>query len=201
MKLYYFEGACSLADHIALLEAGLDFELDRVDPDSKMTSQGADFNSVNSKGYVPALQLDSGEVITENIAILDWIADQAPSVGLRGALGRTRLLEALAYIATEIHKGFRPFFKSGTDEERASAAAHLLMRLRWLAERMQGHYLFGDQATVADFYLFVMLRWASRVGLPLPGALVAMRDRLYARSAVRLAIATEEGPAAHRGVA
>jgi glutathione S-transferase len=201
MKLYYFEGACSLADHIALLEAGFTFDLERVDPGSKLTSRGADFSSVNSKGYVPALELGSGEVITENIAILDWIAAQAPSVGLQGALGRTRLLEALAYIATEIHKGFQPFFKSGSDEERASSLAHLLVRLRWIAERMQGPYLFGDRPTVADFYLFVMLRWATKMGISLPGALAAMRDRLYARPAVKIALATEEPSAIHLGAA
>ena len=110
MKLYYSPGACSLASHIALLEAGLEFELERVDLKSKLTETGADFTAINTKGYVPALVLDSGDVVTENIAVLDWIASQSPDLGLDGPLGRTQLLQALAYISTEIHKSFKPFF-------------------------------------------------------------------------------------------
>lgn len=105
MKLYYSPGACSLADHIALREAGLPFELEKVDLRTKRTESGADYTAVSPKGYVPALTLDGGETLTENIAVLDWIA-QAGGNAPSGPLGRTRLLEALAYISTEVHKSF-----------------------------------------------------------------------------------------------
>src|SRR5687768_18513180 len=107
MKLYYAPGACSLATHIALLEAGLEFELERVDLKRKVTETGKDFTTVNSKGYVPALVLDDGSMITENVAVLDWIATQHRGLGIEGTLGRTQLFEALAYISTEIHKSFK----------------------------------------------------------------------------------------------
>src|SRR5688572_27861000 len=118
MKLFYSPAACSLADHIALEDAGVAFELERVDLKSKITESGADFTAINPKGYVPALVLDSGETLTENLAVLDWIATQHPSLGLDGPLGRTRLLEALAYIATEVHKSFKPFFAKGSEDEK-----------------------------------------------------------------------------------
>src|SRR5262249_9701430 len=102
MKLYYSPGACSLATHVSLLEAGLVFELVRVDLKRKMTAGGVDYTTINSKGYVPALLLDDGELITENLAVLDWITTQFPALGIAGKLGRTRLLEALGYLATEI---------------------------------------------------------------------------------------------------
>src|SRR6188768_264996 len=101
MKLYYSPGACSLASHIALLEGGLDFELERVDLKSKLTETGADFNTINTKGYVPALVLDSGDVVTESAAVLEWVAARAPALGIPGPLGRTRLIESLVYLSTE----------------------------------------------------------------------------------------------------
>ena len=119
MKLYYAPGACSLADHIALDEAGLTFEYERVD--LKTTASGADFTGINPKGYVPALVLDSGKTIAENVAVLDWIGAQSPSVSLSEPLGRTCLLEALAYISSEVHKSFHPFFTGGTEAEKAGA--------------------------------------------------------------------------------
>ena len=195
MKLYYARGACSLATHIALLEAGFDFELERVDLKTKLTTGGRDFTTINSKGYVPALVLDNGETITENLAVLDWITTQFPALGIEGELGRTRLLEALGFLATEIHKGFAPLWHGGSAEERADAAIALLKRLRWLGDRMQGHYLFGDQPTVADYYLFVMLRWAVNFGIAVPQALQMLQSRVSARPNVRAAIDFEELPA------
>ncbi|HWF00707.1 MAG TPA: glutathione S-transferase N-terminal domain-containing protein, partial [Caulobacteraceae bacterium] len=121
MKLYYSPGACSLADHIALHEAGLAFEHERVDLKSKRTEGGEDYAQINPKGYVPALTLDSGETLSENVAILDWIAHQDTALKPSGPLGHTRLLEALAYISTEIHKGFKPFFSGGSGEEKTKA--------------------------------------------------------------------------------
>jgi glutathione S-transferase len=195
MKLYYAPGACSLADHIALLEGGLDFTLERVDLKSKVTATGADFLAINPKGYVPALVLDSGDIVTENLAVLDWIATQAPALGLSGPLGRTRLLEALGYISTEIHKSFRPIFAAGSEEERAQAQLYIDRRLRWLADRKAGKYLFGKDPAVADFYLFVTLRWAVKFGIPIPESLDTLRMRMSERPKVQAAIEFEEAPA------
>lgn len=192
MKLYYSPGACSLADHIALHEAGLAFDHEKVDLKAKKTESGADFTAINPKGYVPALQLDSGEIVSENIAILDWIAHQAPGLKPDGALGHTHLLEALAYISTEIHKGFKPFFQGGSDSDKAAASATITRRLQYLAETMRGDFLFGAKPSVADFYLFVMLLWATKNGVTMPEPLPAFRDRLMARDAVRKAM-THEG--------
>jgi len=199
MKLYYAPGACSLADHIALLEADLGFDLERVDLKRKITVSGADFTAINPKGYVPALVLDDGEMITENVAVLDWIATQDPAQGVQGHLGRTRLLEALVYISTEIHKGFKPFFAGGSDEEKSKAQLVLIKRFRFLADKMLGKYLFGDQPTVADFYLFVTLRWAGKFGVAIPEPLAALFARLMARPSVQAALEDEEIPALRTG--
>ena len=195
MKLYYSPGACSLATHIALLEAGLDFELERVDLKSKKTETGADFLTINTKGYVPALVLDGGEVISENLAVLDWITIQFPDLGLDGPLGRTRLLESLAYLSTEIHKGFKPFWHAANPEAKADAEIQLIKRLHWLADRLEGHYLFGNQPTVADYYLFVMLRWTAKFGIAIPEALSTFQARMLSRPNVQAAIGFEEVPA------
>lgn len=192
MKLYFSPGACSLADHIALHEAGLAFEHETVDLKTKKTGNGEDFLTVNAKGYVPALTLDSGETITENIAILDWIAHQDGDLKPAGAIGHTRLLEALAYISTEIHKSFKPFFAGGGDEEKARAGEIIVKRMTWLAETFEGDYLFGDAVSAADCYLFVMLLWAQKNGIDAPARLVAFRDRMMQRPAVQKAM-THEG--------
>lgn len=191
VKLYYAPGACSLADHIALHEAGLDFEHERVDLKSKRTEHGDDFKAVNPKGYVPALRLDSGEVLTENVAVLDWIADQSATLKPEGPLGRTRQTEALAYIGGEVHKAFAPMFKGGSDEEKEAAKRQVAQKLELVAGTMKGPYLFGDRPGVADFYLFVMLTWATKMGIDIPEPLVAMRDRLMERDSVRTAMAHE----------
>ena len=192
MKLYYTPGACSLADHIALEEAGLSFEREKVDLASKRTESGVDYMTVNPKGYVPALTLDTGETLSENIAILDWIAHQASALKPSGPLGHTHLLEALAYISTEIHKSFKPFFAGGSDKEKAEAGAAIVKRMSYLADTMQGDFLFGANLSVADCYLFVMLLWAQKNDLAVPDELAAFRDRLMKRPAVRTAM-THEG--------
>jgi glutathione S-transferase len=195
MKLYYSPGACSLASHIALLEAGLDFELERVDLKTKLTETGADFTAINTKGYVPALLIDTGDIVTENIAVLDWIATQSPALGLDGVLGRTQLLQALAFISTEIHKSFKPFFVGASEEDKARANQYINKRMRWLADRKVGKYLFGNEPTVADFYLFVTLRWASKFNIAIPEGLVALQMRMMERPRVQSAIEFEEMPA------
>jgi glutathione S-transferase len=191
MKLYYSPGACSLADHIALHEAGLMFDRVKVDLKSHQTEDGADFYAVNPKGYVPALELDSGETLTENIAILDWIAQQATGLAPEGPLGRSRLLETLAYISTEVHKGFKPFFAGGSDEDKAKAGAMIGKRLEYLAGQAGDEYLFGSQPSVADAYLFVMLLWCGKMGVSVPAGLEAYRDRMMQRDAVRSAMEHE----------
>jgi len=192
MKLYLAPGACSLADHIALHEADLDFERVTVDLKARRTDDGRDFTQINPKGYVPALQLDDGQVLTENVAILSWVADQSPTLSPVGALGRYRLLEALAYISTEIHKGFKPFFRPGaTEAEKAEASQTIGKRLAFLADRLTTDYLFGGQVSVADIYLFVMLTWAKKNAIPLPAPLPAFFARMQARPAVQLAMKHE----------
>ena len=192
MKLFYTPGACSLSDHIALHQAGLQFEHDKVDLKTKRTESGADYTAINPKGYVPALTLDSGETLTENIAILQWIAQQDPALAPAGPMGQTHLLEALAYISTEIHKSFKPFFAGAGDEEKAKAAETIGKRMAYLAGTMEGDYLFGAEVSVADFYVFVMLLWAQKFGVEPPAQLSALRDRMMELPSVTKAM-THEG--------
>lgn len=192
MKLYFSPGACSLSGHIALHEAGLTFEHEKVDLKAKKTGDGEDFLTINPKGYVPALTLDSGETITENVAILDWIAHQDGALKPAGAMGHTHLLQALAYISTEIHKGFKPFFAGGGEDEKAKAGETIVRRMTWLADTMEGDYLLGDTVSAADCYLFVMLLWAQKNGIEVPAKLEKLRERMMERPAVRKAM-THEG--------
>ena len=191
MKLYYAPLACSLADHIALREAGFTFDLECVDLRTHKTEGGGDFRTINPKGYVPALILDDGEMITENVALLDWIAGQSTALTLPGPMGRTRVLEALTYITTEIHRAFKPMWHAGTPAEKAAAAVAVQKLMAPLDAAMAGDFLFGGQPTVADFYLFVMLLWCERFGVDTPERLTALRDRLHARPAVRAAMTVE----------
>jgi len=187
--------ACSLADHIALQESGAPYEREQVDLKTKRIISGGDFNKITPKGYVPALVLDNGETLTENIAILDWLAGRFPRLGGTGPLGRTRVLEALTYISTELHGGFKPMWHAGSDAERAKAKADLAARFKLLSDRMMAEYLFGDEPTVADFYLFVMLLWAERFGVEISPQLADLRTRLKTRPAVQMAM-QQEGLAA-----
>jgi len=191
MKLYYAPGACSLADHIALHEAGLSFDHERVDLKAKRTEGGVDFSTINPKGYVPALTLDSGETLSENIAILDWIAHQNNKLAPLGPMGHTHLLEALAFISTEIHKSFKPFFAGAGDSDKAKAGEVIGKRMGYLADTMKGDYLFGSTVGVADFYLFVMLLWAKKFGVEPPAPLVAFRERMMTLPSVQKAMKHE----------
>lgn len=192
MILYYSPGACSLADHIALHEAGLAFERVKVDLKRHTTEDGRDYTAINPKGYVPALVLDDGELLTENIAILSWIADQAPRLMPAGALGRYRLLETLAFISTEIHKAFKPYFTpDATDADKKRAGETIARRLALIAGQLEGGYLFGADVSVADAYLFVMLTWAGKNAIEIPPALNAFAERMRARPAVQLALQHE----------
>ena len=192
MKLYLSPGACSLADHIALHEAGLEFDRIRVDLKTGRTEDGRDYSRINPKGYVPAVEFDDREVLTENIAILSLAADKAPGLTPDGPFGRFRLLEMLAFISTEIHKAFKPFFKpDATEAEKAAARDMLGKRFGYVAKAMKGDYLFGARLSAADPYLFVMCLWARKNGIALPDPLPAFMARMETRPAVRLALEHE----------
>ena len=172
MKLFYSPGACSMSPHIALLEAGLPFTLSKVDLKEKRIESGEDFNGVNGKGYVPALELDNGQVLTEGPAIVQYIADQKPGSGLAPASGsveRYRLQEWLNFITGELHKQMGSMFNPAQSTEWKDAVkATLGKRLDWLSTQLSGkQYLMGDTFTVADGYLFTVLGWAGHVGFDL----------------------------------
>ena len=199
MKLYYLKGACSLASYISLCELGVKFEPAEVDRGTKKTKDGEDYNQVNSKGYVPALRLDNGQVLTENVAVLHYIADLKPEAKLAppaGTLERSRLVEWLAFLNTEIHKNISPLFGPTNPEEvKNFARANLTRRLDWLENQLGSRsYLMGDQFTVADAYLFVILGWFGRVNLDLGKwpKLQALHKRVGERPAVDRAL-REEG--------
>ena len=176
------------------------FDVEAVDIRTKRTESGADFRDINPKGYVPALVLDDGETITENIAVLDWIAEQYPALRPNGALSRTRLLEMLTFISTEIHRAFKPLWHDGGEPEKQKARETVAALLQFTATQMRGNYLFGDELSVADCYLFVMLRWADRFGIAVPEALLRLRRRMEARPSVQAALEREEVGALSRRI-
>jgi glutathione S-transferase len=195
MKLYFSPGACSLSPHIVLREAGLAFTTERVDLRNKTTASGADFRAINTKGYVPALQLNDGSVLTEGPAIVQYIADLAPASGLAPAAGtreRYQLMEWLNYIGTEVHQAFVPLFDPGTSgEARVGAVPQLARRLGFVSQSLQGRdYLMGSQFTVADAYLFTVLGWTGHVKLSLADwpVLQTYVERIGARPAVQQAM-------------
>ena len=191
MKLYYSPGACSLATRISLHEAGIDADFERVDLKAKVTATGQDYTAINPAGAVPFLVLDGGEAISENVAILELLAELAPQLGVGGPLGRTRLLEMLSFLSSELHIAFKPFWHAASDADKAEAGAAVGKRLALLEARIIEPYLFGDGFTGADAYLFVMLRWAKAFGLPFPPRLGEFFDRVAERSSVRQALAEE----------
>ncbi|MEM7705875.1 MAG: glutathione transferase GstA [Pseudomonadota bacterium] len=166
MKLYYIPGACSLASHILLREVGADFELEAVDPSTGLTESGQKFAAVNSKGYVPALELDSGEVLSEGAAVLQFIADSAPDqieLPAPGTVSRARLQEYLNYTASELHKAFSPLFAKSSDESaKADARAKVASKFDYLEALLADgrQYLVDERFSPADAYLFVVAGWA-----------------------------------------
>ena len=197
LKLYYASGACSLSPHIALREAGLPFELESVDIRAKKTAGGGDFLAINPKGYVPALVLEGGEVLTEGVAIVQWIADQKPELKLApapGSIERVRLQEWLNFIATELHKGMSPLYSPAANEELKKALRErLTARFGILATAVDGKpFLFGDRFSIADGYaLYVIRSWQRFANADLPAALTSYRARLSARPAVKAALEAE----------
>jgi len=198
MKLYYSPGACSLASHIILHETGLPFEIDKLNAATKTTASGEDFMQINPKGYVPAIRLDDGSILTEGGAILQYIADQQPASGLApeaGSMERYRLQEWLTFIGTEIHKTFSPLFNKATTEEAKTNARDLLTkRLAYVETQLANKpYLMGDNFTVADAYMFVVVGWSSHVGFdlsPFP-RLKEYIARIAVRPAVQAAMKAE----------
>ena len=204
MKLYYMPGACSLSPHIVAREAGIDLELVKVDGKTKRTEDGADFLAINPKGYVPALELDDGQLLTEGPAIVQYLADLKPASHLapaNGTLARYRLQEVLGYINSEIHKSYSPLFKPDTpDATRTERKEYLKRRYQFIENVLAKQpFLLGDKFTVADAYLFTVTNWAKHVELDLSGfqALLAFQKRVGERPAVREALAAEAPKKAH----
>ena len=197
MKLFYAPGACSQAPHIILLETGLPFDRVRVDLETKKTETGEDYLAIAPKGAVPALELDDGQLLTENAVVLQYIADEAPGWHLIppfGTMERYRVLEWLNYIATELHKGFAPLFHP-TGELRAHAMDAIAARFDYVEGRLGlGPWLVGDNFGIADAYLFVVTNWAksTKVNLSEFTNIQAFQVRVAARPAV-IAAMTAEG--------
>jgi len=198
MKLYYSPGACSMAPHIVLHETGLKFEAEKVDLESKRTASGADYLRINPKGYVPALELDNGNILTEVGVIIQYLADQTPDQSLlpkAGTMERYREMEWISFISTEIHKTFSPLWKPDTPEATKQNQKTLLAkRLDYLAVQFKGkQYLMGEHFTVADAYLYTVLNWAGMLKFDLAPwpILQTFMARVGSRAAVVKTLAVE----------
>jgi glutathione S-transferase len=198
MKLYFSPGACSLSPHIVAAEAGIPLELVKVDVRTKTVARDGDYWDVNPKGYVPALELDDGAVLTEGPAIVQFLADRVPAAGLapaNGSFERVRLQEALNYLTSEIHKAYSPLFNPDVlPAVREERLAYLTRRYALIEKQLEGRrYLLGDRFTVADAYLFTLTRWARAVKLDLSGFpnLEAYQKRVGGRKAVLEAMRAE----------
>lgn len=198
MNLYYSPGACSLSPHIALREAGLSFGLIKKDLHSQKLEDGSDFRDINPKGYVPALVLDDGQILTEGPAIVQYIADRVPEKQLAppaGTMERVRLQEWLNYITSELHKSFSPLFnKQASDDWKAAARALLDRRIGYVAKALEGRdYLMGDAFSVADCYLFTVLNWTHWVKIDLARwpSVTEYLKRVSTRPAVQAALKAE----------
>jgi len=198
LKLYYVPGTCALCPHIVLHEACVSFTAEKVNPKDKTTESGQDYNAINPKGYVPALVMNNGELLTEVAVIVQYIADLAPDKKLAPPAGTTEryhLQEWLNFVSSEIHKGFSPLFNPRVPEETKTVFKERLAgRLSIAAQALAGNdYLMGKTFTVADAYLYTVLRWAPRmnVGLTPWPVFQAYMERIAARPAVKAALAEE----------
>jgi glutathione S-transferase len=198
MKLYYAPGACSLSPHIISRELGLELTLVKVDNSTKKTEDGRDYLAINPKGYVPAIELDNGEILTENTAIVQYLADRKPEAGLAPANGtfeRYRLQEMLGYINSELHKSYGPMFNPKIlPEVRQEKVDTLRKRYGLIEKALEGKsFLFGETFTVADAYLFVITNWAGFLKVDISDFpnLLAFQQRVAARPAVRAALVAE----------
>ena len=202
MKLYFSPGACSQASTIAFHEAGVPVELVRVDTQAHKLKDGSDYYKINPRGYVPALQLDSGEVFTEGAALLQFIGDQKPEAALipkQGTLDRLRANGWLTFISSEIHKGYSPLFNPALSDEAKSVFKDKLgKRFDELDKHFAGHkFLMGEQFTVADAYLYTVISWSNGVGIDLSkwSNLAAYRQRVADRPKVKAALQAEKAAA------
>lgn len=198
MKLYYSPGACSLAPHIVLNEIGGSYDLEKVDLGAKTTEAGANFNTVNSKGYVPTLEIGKNEVLTEVSIILQYLADKAGASGLLpkfGGMERYRAMEALNFVASELHKGIGGLFNKAMPEDgRKVIIERLSVRLGWLDSQLSNKpYLLGEAYSVADAYAFTVLNWGQWVGVDVKQwpNIAAYMDRVAQRPAVQAALKKE----------
>lgn len=198
MKLFFKSGACSLSPHIVLEELGLPYQAEKVDLKAKKTESGADFLAINPKGYVPALQLDNGTVLTEGPAIVQYLADQHPQKKLapaNGTLERYQLQGWLTFIGTELHKQFSPLFNPAAPEDwKAVCRGNIERRLAWVNEQLAGKdYLMGQDFSVADAYLFTVVSWTRvvRIDISAHANVTAFMARMAARPAVQAALKAE----------
>ncbi|HEX2540726.1 MAG TPA: glutathione transferase GstA [Caldimonas sp.] len=198
MKLYYSPGACSLSPHIVLIESGLAFEPVLASTKTHKLQDGTDYYTINPKGYVPLLELDNGERLTEGPAIVQYIADQVPAKGLapaNGTMARYRLQEWLNFITSELHKGVGGLFNAAMPEEaKALMKAKAAERFKWVDSQLEGKsYLMGDAFSVADAYLFTVTNWTRHVGIDISALknLGAFQARMAARPAVQAAMKAE----------
>jgi glutathione S-transferase len=198
MRLYFSPGSCALSPHIVALETGQPVELKKVDLGKKQIDDGGDYWKVNGKGYVPALQTDDGRTLTEGPAIVQYLADRKPEAGLippAGSFERYQLQEWLNFISTEIHKAYSPLFnKALPEDQRAAIVERLDRRLAWTSHQLEGrHFLLGDRFSVADAYLFTVLRWSRgfKIDLSRWPTLKDYFDRIAARPKVREAMAAQ----------
>jgi glutathione S-transferase len=198
MQLYFSPGACSLASHITALEAGVPVKLERADTKTKKLVDGSDYYAVNSKGAVPALKLDDGQVLTEGVAIMQYLADQKPQsklVPAAGTLERYRVQEWLNFITSEVHKGYSPLWNPNADPKvKEYALGNLEKKLDWINAQLAGKkYLTGDTFTVADAYLFTVVNWSNFLGISLDKwpVIKEFQARVAARPKVQEALEAE----------
>ena len=190
MKLYYSPGACSLAADIVLREAKIEADYVKVDLKSHKTEKGDDFTAINPKGYVPTLVLDDGDVLTENIAVLPYLASLAPRLLPESGMAKWHAIEKLGFVSTEIHKGFKPLFDPSSSDDAKSKAKEQIAKRLGQVEKMLGKsdFLVGDSFTVVDAYLFVMLMWSEKQGVQVPASLQSYASRLRERASVKEAL-------------
>ncbi|VAW36365.1 Glutathione S-transferase [hydrothermal vent metagenome] len=197
MKLYYSPGACSLAPHIVLQETNTDFELIKVNLATKITEHGENFLKINPHGYIPTLQLDTGEMLAEGVAIIQYLADQNPQFKLapeNATFKRAKLYEILNYLASEVHKNFIPLYSGASDEAKCQAKANINKKFNYLnAELAQKPYLLGNDYSVADIYLFVISNWTKNIGIDLTNwaNLATFSAKIAKRTAVQKALKAE----------
>lgn len=204
MKLFYKPGACSMAAHILLNEAGVDYQLEKVDTDAGTTETGASYGTTNPRGYVPALQLENGEVLTENVAVLQWLSEQLPGFASNdnsAPLKKYRQLELLSFLSSELHKGFSPYFSgvAFSEEEKAAHATKLNAKIAQFDAILpkESPFLLGETFSVADAYAFVILNWSNFIGVSLEAwpRTKAYVEKIAARPAAQQTL-REEGLAA-----